>query len=230
LERFIKFMSEIIKAKKPFHFWTRLNLSESTGLHASTLEEMLGYLREVPGSCIYHHTHRFLQQHAFLSPEPPNDFAYWIKDVLGDDELGETIASIDIIQFQTIRSLREKIVSSIEKHLEINPKSKLRFARKGKEFYFIKSVTFVIPTLHIANDLKEFTEILAKISLNSVYFHIFEAKLRLENKSNDFSNWIETSYGDKKLADEISRLDPYTYALDDLRKTVVKIIEKRFKV
>lgn len=202
-------------------------MSELTGLRAFDLEELLNLIKEVPGSCIYHHTHRFLQQHEYLSPEPPNDFAYWIDDVLGEDELAEKLASIDIIQFTTIRSLREKIISTIETYINENPSSKTRSARQGKEFYFIKSISFVIPTRHIAHDLKEFVEILDKITINSVYFHIFEARLRLENKTNDFSKWIENVIGDEELAHEITRLDPYTYALDDLRKTVIKIIQRK---
>ncbi|MCM8792836.1 MAG: DUF5752 family protein, partial [Candidatus Omnitrophica bacterium] len=56
--------------------------------------------------------------------------------------------------------------------------------------------------------------------------HIFEARLRLEKKTNDFSFWIEDSLGNKKLANEISCLDPYTRTLEDLRIGIIKLIEK----
>ena len=92
-------MPELVKAKEPFRFYTRLHLSELTGLRATTLRQLLGLIKKVPGSCIYHHTHRFLQQHQYLSPEPPNDFAYWVTEVLGEDELGERLASIDTMQY-----------------------------------------------------------------------------------------------------------------------------------
>jgi len=219
-------MSELIKAKEPFRFYTRLHLSELTGLRASILSQFLGLLKEVPGSCIYHHTHRFLQQHQYLSPEPPNDFAYWVTEVLGEDELGERLASIDTVQFTTIRSLREEITKTIEDYLSHNPLAKLKFSREGEEFHFIKSVSFILPTSYIAYDLKEFTDILKKITLDSIYFHIFEARLRLEKADNDFSLWIETSIGDKELADLISGLDPYSYTLEDLRNKIIRIIEK----
>lgn len=219
--------SKLIKAKEPFRFYTRLHLSELTGLRASTLSQLLGLLKEVPGSCIYHHTHRFLQQHQYLSPEPPNDFAYWVTDVLGEDELGEKLASIDTVQFSTIRALREKIITTIEGYLKNNPLAKLKFSREDEEFHFIKSASFILPTNYVAYDLKEFVEILRKITMDSIYFHIFEARLRVGKKTNDFSNWIETSIGDKELADEISHLDPYTRTLEDLRKTVIEIIERK---
>ena len=220
-------MSEQIKAKEPFKFYTRLHLSELTGLRATTLDQLLDLIKKVSGSCIYHHTHRFLQQHQYLSPEPPNDFAYWVAEILGEDELGERLASIDTIQFSTIRSLRNKIVATIEGYLKNNPLAKLKFARSEEEFHFIKSVSFVIPTNYVAYDLREFTEILKKITIDSIYFHIFEARLRLGKGTNDFSNWIENSLGDKELADEISKLDPYTRTLENLRETLIRRIEKK---
>jgi len=220
-------MPELIRAKEPFRFYTRLHLSELTGLRASTLSQLLGLIKEVPGSCIYHHTHRFLQQHQYLSPEPPNDFSYWVSSVLGENELGERLASIDTVQFSNIRSLREKIIETIEDYLKSNPLAKLRFASEGEEFHFIKSVSFVLPTNYVVSNLEEFLEILKKITIDSIYFHIFEARLRLERQTNDFSHWIETSIGDKELADKISRLDPYTRTLEDLRNTLIGIIERR---
>ena len=39
-------------------------------------------------------------QHQYLSPEPPNDFAYWVSNVLQEDRLGEQLAAIDLIQFR----------------------------------------------------------------------------------------------------------------------------------
>ena len=223
-------MTELIRAKEAFRFYTRLHLSELTGLRASTLSQLVGLIKQVPGSCIYHHTHRFLQQHQYLSPEPPNDFAYWVTEVLGEDELGEKLASIDTVQFSTIHDLREAIAITIDDYLKNNALAKLRFAREGEEFHFVKSVSFVIPTNYVAYDLREFKDILGNITIDSIYFHIFEARLRLERKTNDFSNWIENSIGDKELSQDISKLDPYTHTLEELRKVIIKIIERRISV
>lgn len=220
-------MPESTKTKEPFRFYTRLHLSELTGLRASTLSELLELIKTVPGSCIYHHTHRFLQQHQYLSPEPPNDFAYWVSEALGEDELGEKLASIDTVQFSAIRSLRERIVAVIENHLGHNPSAGKKFAEEGEEFHFMKAVSFVVPTHYVAHDLGEFAEILKKVTIDSIYFHMFEARLRLEKASNDFSHWIADSVGNKEIAEKISNLDPYTHTLEDLRKVLIEAIEKR---
>lgn len=220
-------MGGLKRAEKPFRFSTRLHLTELTGLRARNLREMLEILKDVPGSCIYHHTHRYLQQHQYLSPEPPNDFAYWVTEILGESGLGEKLASVDIVRYPTIRSLREKIIGTIEEHLAAEPSAKRRFARAGEEFHFIKSVSFILPTPYEAYDLRELHDILGKITVDSIYFHMFEARLRLERGANDFSFWIETSLGDRQLAAEISRLDPYTRTLDNLRRTIMRLIEQR---
>lgn len=220
-------MPESKKAKECFRFYTRLNLSELTGLKASNLQELLANIKEVPESSIYHHTHRFLLQHQYLSPEPPNDFAYWVIMALGEDVLGEKLASIDTVQFAAIRELRAKIITTIENHIKTQPRSITRAAPEDEAFYFMKSISFVMPTNYTACDLTDFVEILKKIAIDSIYFHMFESRLRLEKKTNDFSLWLETSLGEYNLAKKILQLDPYTYTLEDLRKTIVRIIEKR---
>jgi len=223
-------MGEEKKVIEPFRFFTRLHLSELTGLKARNIPELAALIRTVPGSCIYHHTHRFLQHHLYLSPEPPNDFAHWVSKVLGDDELGEMLASIDTIRFSTIRGLREKISATIEQYIKKESWVRKRSVHEGDEFHFIRSLSFVLPTNYEAHDIEEFARILEKITIDSIYFHIFEARLRLEKGRNDFSQWIEASSGDKKMADAIARLDPYTYTMEDLRKKLITVVNKGIKV
>src|SRR3989338_7521828 len=96
----------------PFRFYTRLHLRELTGLKAKNLRELLSHIKTVPGSVIYHHTHHFLQQHQYLSPEPPNDFAYLVTEALNEAKLGERLASINTCEFSSIRALRDKIAGT----------------------------------------------------------------------------------------------------------------------
>lgn len=222
-------MAELPKATEPFKFCTRLHLRELTGLRASNLKQLVSLIKTVPGSSIYHHTHHFLQQHQYLSPEPPNDFAYWVSQVLGEERLGERLAAIDTIQYSTIRALRERIVETIEDYLNSYSTANLKFASEGEEFHFIRSISFVLPTPYEAHDLQEFVDALKKVTIDSIYFHIFESRLRLEKETNDISNWIEGCLGEKELADEIANLDPYTYTLEGLRENIISLIEGRIK-
>ncbi len=221
-------MRSIKKARQPFTFYTRLHLQELTGRKARDLKGLLSGIREAAGSVIYHHTHRFLQQHQFLSPEPPNDFAYWVTEVLGEHKLGEEMASIDTIQFSSIRALREKLAQTIEEHIRYMKKtgrSQFHVSSLEEQFHFIKTISFIFPTSYTARNLSEFLKILKKITINSIYFHVFEAKLRLEKGINDFSYWIDTSCGEPALAKQLARLDPYTYTLEGLRTKIISLIE-----
>ena len=215
------------KATKPFRFYTHLNLKELTGLKASNLTELAKLLKEVPDPVIYYHTHNFLEEHQYLTPKPANDFALWVSDELGDEVLGEKLASIDTFDFPTIGALRARIEGVIRDYLSKKPDE--RTAHDGREFHFIKSTSFILPTPYIAHDLREFVEVLRQVSLNSLSYHIFEARLRLKKGVNDFSIWIDDCLGDKDLADKLAYLDPYNYTLEGLRSTIIQLIEKRIK-
>jgi len=215
------------RAKRPFHFSSSLDLTLLTNRRARDLAELLEHLRAVPGSVIYYHTHHFLVQHQYLSPEPPNDFAYWVTGVLQEDRLGEQLAAIDLIQFRTIRALRERIIEVIEGHL--NERQELRTAPEGEEFHFREAVSFVVPTRHSAHDLTEFADCMEKIGFGSLSFHFFGARLRMEKGEDDFSQWLVTELGEAELAAAIARLDPYTYTLDGLRRAVVRLVRHRLQ-
>lgn len=217
--------SETRKALAPFSFYTRVHLPELTGLKAKNLVQLLEHIKAVPGSVIYHHTHHFLKQHQFLNPEPPNDFAYWVSEVLNDKALGEKLASINTIEYHTIRELREKIIATLEVYLS-KSKKPLNDAPEGHDFHFIKSVSFILQTPYTANSLEEFIVLLRKVTVHSIYFHMFEARLRLEKGVNDFSYWLDTSLAETELAKKIAKLDPYTYTVERLRDKIIHLIEK----
>lgn len=217
-----------INSAVPFQFYAHLHLRELTGLKARNLKQLLEHLKTVPGSVIYHHTHHFLQQHQYFSPEPPNDFAYWVTEALNEIKLGEKLASINICDFSSIRALREKIISVIEEYLS-KSKAPLKEANEGQEFYFLKSVSFIMATPYTAGDLNQFVSALKKITMHSIYFHMFETKLRLEKGPNDFSLWMENSLGEKELALKIAKLDPYNYTVEGLRMKIIQLVENRLK-
>jgi small-conductance mechanosensitive channel len=215
------------KASEPFHFYTRTHLTELTGHSATTLKELADTLKKAPDAVVYYHTHHFLEEHHYLTPEPSNDFAVWVSDALGEEVLGERLASVNTFEFPNLAALRERFVGIIEERLAKGPNS--REAMTGREFHFMKSVSVVLPTHYVVHDLREFVEALRKISLGSLYFHVFESRLRLGKGLNDFSTWMQDTLDEAELGDAIARLDPYTYTLEGLRLTLIQLIEKRIK-
>lgn len=214
----------IPKTTEPFRFSTLLSLTVMTGIKAGDLQEFLEHLQTVPESVIYHHTHRFLQAHQYLIPEPPNDFAYWVTHMIQDEKLGERLAAIDTVRFHSLEDLRQALVSTIEEYLP-NVGSPRRVP-EGKEFYFMKAVKFSMPTSYVAYDLAEFAGCLRRLSISSLYFHVFEARLRPPLGVNDFSYWFETQLGETELAKQVERMDPYTQTLEGLRSKILGLVQK----
>ncbi len=215
-----------MEERKPFHFHTRVTQVELLGIVARNVKELYEGIKKVPSTSIYHHTHRYLEQHRYFSPEHPNDFSYWITNNLGLKKLGEKIASVDIFRFSDIEELRKVFLEVLENYLRDRPP--LRNCIPGEEFRFLSSRIFVIPTPYKANDLREFVFCLKKVTVHSLYFHIFESRLRLKHHDNDFSCWIR-DLGFVDLAAKISRLDPYTHTLEGLRRKIVSLVEDQIR-
>jgi len=218
---------QLKQATQPFRFSARLHLKELTGLKATNIYELVDILKKIDDAVIYYHTHNFIEEFQYLTPQPANDFALWVSDALGDEVLGEKLSNIDTFEFSTIGALRERIIDVIQE--EIAKRKDINNAPSGREFHFIRSISAVVPTSYIAHDLREFIEILKLVSLDTLYFHIFESRLRLHKGVNDFSIWINDCLGEKDLADEIAVLDPYTYTLEGLRSMIIGIVEKHLE-
>ncbi|MGO9449726.1 MAG: DUF5752 family protein [Candidatus Binataceae bacterium] len=220
-------MAAVQHSADQFEFRSLLNMTLLTGLRARDLAELVHHMRTVPGAVIYHHTHHFLVQHQYLSPEPPNDFAYWVSNILLEERLGEELAAVDVLRFQTVRDLRNALIQVIQGFLDRS--SNLRAAPPGEEFHFMQSVSYVMPTGVRAGTMKEFREGLGRVSLSSIAYHMFDARLRLEKGDNDFSRWLEQSCGEHRLADSLRKVDPYTFTQDGLRKRLLSLVDQRLQ-
>jgi hypothetical protein len=206
----------------PFYFMTRLNLVRLLGASARDPRELLEHIRKVPTSSIYYHTHRFVQEHHYLSPQPPNDFAYWLNNILNVKALGEAFESVNIVEFGDLEEVRAKFVQILKRYL--SGRKRVQRCPEGMEFHFMSCKTFVMPTRYVAQDLAEFVETVKKISVNSLYFHFFEARMRLGRDENDFSSWLKV-LGLNDEASRLSSLDPYTMTLENLRKKIVEVLD-----
>jgi len=205
-----------------FKFYSEYNLPVLLGRKATNIYELLDGLKTVPASSLYYHTHKFLKQHHYLVPEPTNDFAYWIRNILMQPKLGEMTASINIAEFNNLEDLRNRLIDILENHdrsgYGIN-------CQKGFEFQFMSCKTFWFKNKYDAANLNEFTEILKKIDISTFYVNIFGSKLRQGKQKNDFEEWF-SSIGETELSEKLSNIDPYTLTLDGLRKRILKLIKQ----
>jgi hypothetical protein len=200
----------------PFRFYTELRLVQLTGRKARTMRQLLGHLKKVPGSSIFYHTHQRLLEHHFEKPTGHNDFALWVADALQEDALGEKLAFIDLRDYSSVRDLRSAIIGIIENQVARDAKIRSRHCPPGEEFHFCRSKSFVMSTGQVAQSVEEFFRLLPSISKPSLYFHFIESRLRLDLKTNDFSNWLD-GRGEPALARAINALNPYVRTLDELK-------------
>ena len=208
-----------------FQFYTGRRLIELTGCKAHNLPELLAHLKDVDDSAIFYHTHERYMTHHFTKAEFYNDFAEWISRALLEPAAAEKLAAIDMLEFTSIRALREALAKGVESALAANG-GRVRECPPGDEFHFCKVKSFIMPTGMVAENLEQFATSLPRSTNSSVFFHFFEARLRLERKTNDFSLWL-TDLGERRLADAIERLDPYTMTLEKLRKQIYVMCRRR---
>jgi hypothetical protein len=206
-----------------FNFHTQYHLVELLGLKARNPLELLTGIKTVPVSCIYYHTHRFLQQHHYLSPEPPNDFAFWLTEILHLGSLGEEFLSVDTVSYCNLEKLRRKFVNILDDYISKDGEN--ADCIPGFEFHFMACKTLILPLPYTAHNLSEFAQMLSKVSIHSLYFHMFEARMRLGVPDNDFSQWLK-GMGEDQLAQAISKLDPYNITLESLRRKMIRMVEK----
>src|SRR3954470_4635979 len=102
---------------EPFVFKKVLYLVEVTGRRAQTLDELLRALAVVPAESVGYHMHREFLAHKFAPIEYPNDFAYWAAKALGDQILGEKLASLRVFEHRSLERLRAEIARFVGEHL-----------------------------------------------------------------------------------------------------------------
>ena len=209
----------------PFHFFTESHLVELTGLSASDLVQLLAFLREVPGSSVFYHTHQRFLSHHFEKPVVYNDFAVWVGEALRENILSEKLAAIDMLAFTTVRQLRDAIVMNIESYL-LEVGGRTRQCPPGDEFHFCKAKSFVLPLGIVADSVADFFSKLPMVPNGSLYFHFLEAPFRLEHTTNDFSYWL-AQCGVGELANDIDALDPYMLSLDELKSEIIELGRKK---
>ncbi len=209
------------KAENPFSFTGCWELKEMLGRTAWDERQLLEIIEEIPLDSVYYHTHSFFLRHQYIAGPYPNDFATWAAMQLRDHVLAEKLGILDPFDYDNLETLRAEIVNIIDNHL-----SQLQIIPRiiyGEPFYFMQSRIISVPTGLEAHDLAEFCEILSNTDPSVVYFHTFEAMLRLGRREGDFPLWIKTQLGENQLATAISLLDLYMSNLEFIRKQIITL-------
>jgi hypothetical protein len=210
-------------ARKPFYFNTSAHLLRIGRERAATLSELLVALHSCSEDSIFQHTFRTLEEHHFIREGFSNDFAHWAFSACNEPGLAERLASVDVREFTSIEAVRERIVHIVDAYVKGNPRAGDQVAREP--FYFCASDTVVVPTPFVANNLVEFADGMARVSVHSIHHHFIEARLRLKLTSNDFSLWLQEELQMKESARRLNHIDIYTATLEDVRRQIIDIVE-----
>lgn len=212
------------KPDKPFFFNTSEHLLRIGRQYATTLAELLYALKTCPEDSIFQHTFRTLQEHHFIRQGFSNDFAHWSLSACNEPVLAEKLASVDVREFTAIDGLRRRMVEIVEEFLQKHPRAGTHPAIEP--FYFCASDIVVLPTPFVAGSLPAFLDGLKHVGIHSIHHHFIEARLRLHQMSNDFSEWLKTEIGLRQIADAIERIDIYTNTMEGVRQQIARLVEK----
>jgi hypothetical protein len=211
-------------AETPFEFFTVAYLTRIGNQSAGNLEELLAGLEQCSDASIFHHTFQTLSSHHFLTEGFSNDFAQWALAEANRDALAEQFAALDIRDYTSIAALRSDLCRVLRDFINAFP----QFSRQEAldRFYFCESVEETMPFALTATNLDEFRHGVASVSHASFHFHFVTSRLRLQFRTNDFSNWLAGSLGLNSLAETINRIDIYTNTLDSARAKMLRLVDR----
>lgn len=203
------------RAQVPFEFFCCNELRLMLGLKAESEKELAGLIKLVPLDSIYYHTCSLLLRHRYRAGAFSNDFATWVAVQVRDRVLGERLAVLDPLSFDTLVDLRDEIVSVIDSHL----KSIVVVPRVvyGEPFNFVQSRIVAMPAGMVAHTLEEFRQAVSEVDDRTIYYHTLEALVRRKHRQNDFSAWLRDCLSLPDLATRIEALSPFTGGLEWMR-------------
>ena len=77
------------------------------------------------------------------------------------------------------------------------------------------------PTGFSAESLKEFYEIVKRVAIGSVEFHLYRG---------DFENWIKAAFKDVALSDELANLKNAALKGEELRKEIITAMAAKYGI
>jgi hypothetical protein len=197
-----------------------------TGRTAVNLKEMLQIIGEVDTAVLSYHLWQSRMAIAHAEVEYPNDFAVWAANSLQDSRLAEKLSVIDPFNYEDMEQIREALSEVIEDYMWNLPS--VPWARPGFEFHFCEASTVVLVRPRIvAGTFAEFRKGLAEVGIDSIYYHFVDARWRLRKlKTDDFSIWLQDSYGLPELVEAIQGIDLWFFTLEEVRQALLKLLDQ----
>jgi hypothetical protein len=191
---------------------------------ASRLTEFRIGLEKCSDASVFYHTFQSLGRHHSLTKGFSSDFAQWILASCNRAELAERLASLDVRDYVSLVDLRIELLRVVGNYCQLYPRRAEQPA--FEPFFFCERVEVITPLGMEARTLQEFRQALEQLSNASFNFHFIVSRLRLQLRTNDFSNWFATGLGLETLAQRANRIDILTSTLDGVRASFFALVDQ----
>lgn len=200
----------------------------ATAEQASSLIELRNKLVTIDPKCIYHHFWGSRMNPQFVHTHFHNDFAGWVHHRLHDHLLSEKLNIIDPTEFENLEELRQEVLDRIESRLD--DYETVPWTRKEDRFHFISSTIIIFESSLKFDSPEEFRENIFKLSPSSIFYHFIDARIRTEERIDDFSLWLK-NFGEEyaELIEEIEAIDPYFLSLTAIREELAAVLFRHFE-
>ncbi|MCF8055957.1 MAG: DUF5752 family protein [Desulfocapsa sp.] len=199
----------------------------ATSKRAFNLKELRVTLEQISLDSVYYHFWGGLLQPRFEEREYNNDFAAWAWHGLHDAPLAERLAVVDPRLFSNLEDLRQELLEIVEERMD--EKESISYILATSRFEFIRSQIVIFDTLKRATKPEELSACMPNLSTGSIFYHFIDARRRLENHNDDFSQWL-TSYGDhyQDLCQQLGAIDPYFGTLGQIKNQLTDVFTAYF--
>ena len=208
-----------------FDFRECILLLKSTGRKARDLRELRDVLAAVSDQSIYHHTCEYFVKE--MGVEYTNDFAHWAGEFLEERSLAEQLSTVDPFDYRDNPDVRSALLARIDAYLVQSPSP--RAVWPGDEFCFNEAVSVIFPAGIRVRNLAEFLLAIKYIEPAAIYYHFYEARMRLGGGRDDFSEWLESALEETELAGKIRSIDPFMNTLEEIRARLIQEVEQELQ-
>lgn len=212
--------------ERDFIFRGAVRIPRTTGRKASSPGDLREGIAATTEECIIHHTYQYFSGGHIL--EYTNDFAQWAGKTLEAGALAEMLANIDPYSFTSVAQLREELLRVLDYYIENFPEH--HKVLPGNEFHFIEAISFIFPIGLRARNLAEFLMAMKYVDPGSIYYHFYEARVRLGLGVDDFSKWVDEALQSGDLARQIRGIDPFMHNMEGIREHLVEILEEGLRL
>jgi Family of unknown function (DUF5752) len=208
-------------AKAPFEIFALAHVSRMGGQAAATLRELADGLETCSDESIYNHTIVAMRSYLVLSEEVTNDYARWAQTSLRREDLAAHLAMADMKDCQTRRSAGRSVEHCSRVY---RGAAGIGGPEGGESVLFLRGNGGCGALGSDGAPLEEFRQCVREMRGESFYLHFVAPRTRHENRSNDFSEWLEKSLGMHGLAAKINEIDVMDTTLEGAREKILELL------